>query len=238
MAWWERMFELPAWQRVQLGWGPVEDLDRQVDLIVRALGLEPKMRVLDVPCGTGRITGPLAVRGYDVVGIDITERFLERARADGLTVEHGDMRELRFEAEFDAAICMWGSFGYFDDPGNLAQARSAARALKPGGAYLIDTHTAESIYPRFHERDWFEVEDTTVVMDTALAAGEGRIETTWTFIRGDERHAERSSIRLYTLHELTELLREAGFTSFEARDDALEPFELGSHRLWLVARTP
>ncbi|MFB3739908.1 MAG: hypothetical protein ACE14W_13210 [Candidatus Velamenicoccus archaeovorus] len=74
-------------------------------------------------------------------------------------------------------------------------------------------------------------------METSLAIGEGRVETAWTFVRGDERHTERSSIRLYTLHELTELLREAGFSSFQARDDALEPFELGSRRLWLVART-
>ncbi|HEX9124622.1 MAG TPA: hypothetical protein VF984_14895 [Actinomycetota bacterium] len=96
---------------------------------------------------------------------------------------------------------MWGSFGYFDEAGNLAQARAAARALKPGGRYLIDTPSLESIYPDFRER-----------------------------------HTERSSMRIYSLRELTELLREAGFTSFEARDDALEPFELGSHRLWLVAR--
>jgi SAM-dependent methyltransferase len=234
--WWEQMFELPSWQRVQVGWGSVEDAERQVELLERALGLEPGMRVLDVPCGTGRVGKRLAARGYEVVGVDITERFLEEARAAGLTVERGDMRELRFEGEFDAVVCMWGSFGYFDDAGNLAQARAAARALKPGGGYLIDTHAAESIYPRFQERDWFEVEGTTVVMETSLAVGEGRIETEWTFLRGDERYTERSSIRLYSLHELTDLLQEAGFSSFEARDDALEPFELGSRRLWLVAR--
>jgi hypothetical protein len=37
------------------------------------------------------------------------------------------------------------------------------------------------------------------------------------------------------VHELTDLLREAGFAGFEARDDALEEFSLGSDRLWLVA---
>jgi SAM-dependent methyltransferase len=232
------MFELPSWQEVQLGWGSLEDAEKQVALIERALGLEPGMRVLDAPCGTGRITKPLTARGYDVLGVDITERFLRKAQADGLSVERGDIRDLRFEAEFDAVICMWGSFGYFDEAGNLAQARAAARALKPGGGYLIDTHTAESIYPRFQERDWFEVEDTTVVTENSVAVGEGRIETTWTFVSGEERHAEQSSIRLYTLHELTGVLAEAGFTAFEARDDELEPFDVGSRRLWLVARTP
>ncbi|HTG48634.1 MAG TPA: class I SAM-dependent methyltransferase [Actinomycetota bacterium] len=235
MDWWEGFFELGAWQGVQLGWDSLEDAEQQVDLIERALRVEPAARILDVPCGTGRVGRRLVERGYDVVGVDITERFLEEAREAGLTVEHADMRELRFEEEFDAAICMWGSFGYFDDAGNLAQARAAARALKPGGRYLIDTPALESIYPRFRDRTWFDAGDTLVLNETRFVLDEGRVETDWTFVRGAERETFRSSIRVYTLAALTDLLREAGFTAFEARDDELEPFELGSSRLWLVA---
>ena len=51
-GWWEEMFELPAWQAVQLGWEALEDADHHVDLIVRATGSRAGMRVLDVPCGT------------------------------------------------------------------------------------------------------------------------------------------------------------------------------------------
>ena len=118
-GWWEEMFELPAWQAVQLGWEALEDADHHVDLIVRATGSRAGMRVLDVPCGTGRIAKRLAERGLDVVGVDLTDRFLDEARAAGLVVERADMRELPFEDTFDVAICMWGSFGYFDDAGNL-----------------------------------------------------------------------------------------------------------------------
>lgn len=235
MVWWEEMFELPSWQGVQLGWESVEDAEHQVDEIVRALRLEPGDRVLDVPCGTGRVATRLVSRGYDVVGVDITERFLEVARSAGLTVRHGDMRELPFTEEFDAAICMWGSFGYFDDDGNLAQAKAAARSLKPGGRYLIDTPSLETIYPHFRDKTWFEVGGTTILLDTSFRVDEGRVETAWTFLRGEERHTQRSSIRVYTLHELTDLLRDAGFTTFEARDDELGGFEIGSSRLWLVA---
>ncbi len=131
MAWWEEMFELPSWQGVQLGWESLEDAEQQVDRIERALRLEPGGRILDVPCGTGRVGRRLAAKGYDVVGVDITERFLEEARRAGLTVERADMRELPFDAEFDAAVCMWGSFGYFDDEGNLAQARCGRSRLAP-----------------------------------------------------------------------------------------------------------
>jgi hypothetical protein len=42
-------------------------------------------------------------------------------------------------------------------------------------------------------------------------------------------------MRVYSVHELTNLLREAGFESFELRDDELFDFEVGSQRLWMIA---
>jgi len=233
------MFASPAWQGVQLAWESAEDADDQVDRIERALRLEPGMRVLDVPCGTGRIGSRLAARGYEVVGVDLTDRFLEegRARDDGVRYERADMRDLPFDREFDAALCFWGSFGYFDEDGNLAQARSAARALRAGGTYLLDALGLEAILRGFRERDWFEVGGTTVLEERSWNAGEGRIETAWTFLRGGERTVHRSSMRLYSLHELTDLLVRAGFHSFEALDDALDPFGPDSTRLWLLATT-
>jgi SAM-dependent methyltransferase len=235
--WWQELFASPGWQAVQLEWSRVEDEVEQTDRLVKALGLEPAMRVLDVPCGAGRIAIQLAARGFDVVGVDITERFLDEARSRGPNVRfiHGDMRALQFEGEFDAAICFWGSFGYFDDAGNLAQARAAAHALRDGGRYLIDTPTLETILPRFQERNWFEVGASVVLEERAFNVARSRIETTWTFMRDGERSTQGSSMRIYSLRELTDLLREAGFDSFTARDDDHEEFGVGSQRLWLVA---
>ena len=232
------MFASPAWQAVQLAWESAEDADDQVRRIELALRLEPGMRVLDVPCGAGRIAGRLAARGYDMVGADRTQRFLEvgRDRDEGVRYVRADMREQAFASVFDAAICFWGSFGYFDAEGDLAQARSAARALVHGGRYLVDVLAEEAIAARFRERESYEV-GTTAVEERLVWAPDGRIETTWTFTRGAERVTHRSSIRVYSLGELTDLLTRAGFTSFEARDDALQPFGRGSTRLWLVAAT-
>lgn len=61
------------------------------------LGLEPGMRVLDVPCGHGRIARRLPAWGAEVVGVDSNPLFLERARQDaaarGVDVDyvHGDI---------------------------------------------------------------------------------------------------------------------------------------------------
>ncbi len=240
MDWWETFFDSPRWQEVQLGWAAVEDAGDQAERIERALGLWRGARVLDAPCGAGRIAIELASRGCRVTGIDTVERFLDagRERAAGrgaeVTFVRGDVREPAGDAAFDAAVCFWGSFGYFDDGGNLAQARAAARALVPGGKYLLDLPTAETVRAHPRPEDGFRVGEIEVRMASAVVGP--RVETEWTFA-GPGRAPEtlRSSVRLFTLPELTDLLREAGFSSFEARDDALQPFTSESERLWLVA---
>src|ERR671937_341429 len=70
-------------------------------------------------------------------GVDLVERFLDEGRRQAIDrrvdveFRHGDMREGVAEGEtHDAAICFWGSFGYFDDAGNLAQARATCAALR------------------------------------------------------------------------------------------------------------
>jgi SAM-dependent methyltransferase len=243
--WWRTYFEAPLWQQVQLGWGSIEGESSgdQADRIVEALRLEPGMRVLDAPCGSARIAIELAARGMRTSGVDITEAFLEdgRRRAARRNVDvdivRGDLRDPNVvpAGSFDAVVCIWGSFGYFDEDGNLAQARAAATALRPGGRYLLDVPSTETLYRQPRGRTWFEAADVLVLQDTELNIGTGRAETTWTFIRGAERETHRSSIRTYSLHELTSVLRGAGFVSFEARDADLEAFDLDSQRLWLMA---
>jgi SAM-dependent methyltransferase len=243
VEWWRELFAAPAWQRVQLGWSTVEDTADEAQRVIEALGLSGGERVLDVPTGDGRIALELGAAGFPVVGVDLESAFVEAGRTaaeargiEGVTLEVGDMRDLPFESEFDAAVCFWGSFGYFDDEGNLAQAASVCRALRPGGRYLIDIPTLETLYPRFTERSWFRVEDTVVLQERGLALGTSRVETEWTFLRDDGPPAtHRTSVRLYSAHELTELLRAAGFSTFSLRDDDLHDFELGSPRLWVVA---
>ena len=74
---------------------------RELDGIEKLLALPPGSRILDLACGHGRHAIPLAQRGYQVTGQDLSEAFLERARAEaqarGVMVRwvHRDMREIR-----------------------------------------------------------------------------------------------------------------------------------------------
>jgi len=240
--WWEGFFEVEPWQAVQLGWSSLEDTADQADRVARALDLEGGERVLDVPCGDGRLAIELAARGVAVIGVDRVARFLEvgrtRAADRGMRIDlrEGDMRDPFGVSGFDAAVCFWGSFGYFDDDGNRRQAAAICEALRPGGRYLIDTVSVETLAADFRARNWFVSNGTTVTLETSLDLGSSRVETTWRFLRpGGEPTIARSSVRAYTVHELSEMLRGVGFVAFTALDDALEPFELGADRLWLIA---
>src|SRR5690606_4931451 len=133
---------------------------QEVSFIEESLRLSAGERILDVPCGEGRHSIELARRGYEATGIDFNLNAIaaakQRAAEAGVSVSfvHGDMRQLDVVDECDSAICFFGSFGYFDDAENAEFARRVARALRPGGRFLIDTHVTESLYPRFRERDW------------------------------------------------------------------------------------
>ena len=241
--WWRSFFP-EGWAEVV---GDAIDPERtaaQVDRIERMLEPEPSARMLDVPCGVGRLTIPLAEHGYTMTGVDVTPEYLEeahrRASETGVEVDwvEGDMRDLPWTREFDGAFCFGGSFGYFDDEGNAAFLAAAARVLRPGSWFLVDTHLAETLFPKFQPRGWERIGDVVVLQERDWDEVSGRVGTEWTFIReGDIVSKNRSSIRVYTARELRTQLEEAGFADVEGLDaGSEEPLSLGSGRALIRAR--
>jgi SAM-dependent methyltransferase len=114
----------PAYLRYSFTYGT----EQEVDFLVRELGLEPGMRVLDVGCGPGRHARALAQRGMVVHGVDISARFIELARTnapDGATFERLDARTMAFTDEFDLVLSLCqGAFGLPAQP-------SGERAVDP-----------------------------------------------------------------------------------------------------------
>ena len=139
-----------AYLRYSFTYGTV----REVDALIEALGLLPGQRILDVGCGPGRHAHEVARRGYEVVGIDISETFVALASEkapDGASFVHGDARTMEFEAEFDAALSLCqGAFGLVGgpeadpavfDPDGVVLDRMAA-ALRPGGRIALTAFSA------------------------------------------------------------------------------------------------
>jgi SAM-dependent methyltransferase len=103
-------------------------------------------RVLDLGCGTGRLTLPLARLGIasEIVALDRSAPFLERlgsrlAGVDGVQVVEGDMRSPVVDGEFDLVMVTFNSLAYLiarED--RLACLRAARSVLGPGGALAFD----------------------------------------------------------------------------------------------------
>jgi SAM-dependent methyltransferase len=140
--------------------------DAEVAFLVDALALEPGMRVLDVGCGPGRHAHALGQLGLEVVGVDISARFIEVARATttpGVSFGRADARALRYDHEFDAAISLCqGAFGLTGGgngsplAGDTAILGGMARALRPGGRLAVSAFSAYFQVRYLEEADRFD----------------------------------------------------------------------------------
>jgi SAM-dependent methyltransferase len=191
---------------------------REVEFIESCLAVKPGGQVLDIGCGYGRHAIELVQRGLDVTGLDLSLPLLLRAadeaqrRAMSVNFVHADMREMAFEKQFDGAYCMLTSFGYFDEETNLRVAEGIARALKPGGRFLLDLVNRDYVVSDLPSRVWWEGNGCVVLEEVDFNFHTSRILTHRSIVFEDGRQIEQEiSVRAYSLHEIGRLLRQAGF---------------------------
>ena len=222
-----------------------ERSDADAELSARLLSLEPGMRVLDAPCGEGRIAGRLARRGCEVVGLDYTAPWIElaRERHPEATFHHGDIRALTFEDEFDAVVNWFTSFGYFDPQTNDLVLAAFARALRPGGRLLIELHNPwrlQRLVATAGGSSAYVVDrDDELLADRVTYDTETRLSRTERFIlrHGRLRRLE-FSLEQVPAPALRRRLLAAGFGAVELFGEGGAPFRVDSRRLIAVAHKP
>src|SRR5207249_4585029 len=124
-----------AWPQISQSVESGTDAASDVQWIAGVVGLEASARVLDAPCGFGRHSVEFARRGCDTTGVDFSETELGRARkAAG---------EAAVSSEFDLAVNLFSSIGYFSDDEDRLVLDRFWRALKPGGAFVVDTRNRD-----------------------------------------------------------------------------------------------
>ncbi len=131
--------------------------------IVKASGIGPGGRALDVACGTGKVTTDLyraAQPGGTALGIDFSAGMIEvagerrPAELDGLSFQQGDALALPVEDDsFDAATIAYGMRNLADYRQGFAE---MARAVRPGGRVVcFEIHTPTSAFGRL-AAVWFD----------------------------------------------------------------------------------
>ncbi|MEO1228830.1 MAG: class I SAM-dependent methyltransferase [Myxococcota bacterium] len=143
-------------------WYDAEYVHIRADLaLYRAVATEARGPVLELACGTGRISYPMAQAGATVVGVDLAPAMLARARrrlgqvppdvAGRLRWVEGDMRTLRLEQAFDRVVLGFNSLLHMlEDDDLLAVLETARTHLAPGGRFCFDIFSPSSGPP---ERD-------------------------------------------------------------------------------------
>ena len=219
--------------------------DRDARLVRELLALPPGARVLDVPCGDGRLTIRLAKDGYTATGVDIAAGELERARrasaraSVGATFVAGDLRALPDIGPVDGVVSWGNSFAYLLPAETARSLAGMRRALRRRGRLVLESATvAESllvggIVPE-RELEYGGVRMTT---RNRYRPAESRLETDYVFEDGHGRVEQaRGAHHVHTTGEVVRLLRAAGFADVALLGaDGATPYELGAPRLIAVA---
>ncbi len=220
------------------------DAPTEVEDIVSLLRISAGAKVLDLCCGVGRHSLELARRGFRVMGVDRTAAYLERARkqaeAEGLNVEfvQDDMRAFCRPEAFDAAINLFTSFGYFEDPEDDRRVViNVYRSLRSDGAFLMDMAGKEVVARVFQERGWHEEDGIILLEERKVSNSWGWIENRWIIVKDGEKREVKISLRLYSAVELSALLKECGFAGVDVYGDVKgAPYDHTAKRLVAVAR--
>jgi len=241
--WWHRIFDTELYYELY-GRHDMELAKTQVQQAIDLLDLQPPARILDVPCGYGRHSVELAKRGFDVTGVDVSA--VQLARAQQLAAEaevavdlcQMDARALAFEDEFDGAINMFLSFGYFEtDEEHLTMLEGIARGLKEGGRFLMDYWNREYEIQTF---DQWQVERTGNIFEVEeweFDPLRGRLNwTNHAFLPDGRRESWYQSIRAYTVVEVKALLEKAGLQLDAVYGDLKgEPYTIDSEAAIFLA---
>lgn len=199
---------------------------REAAAIWDLTGMRPNTRVLDAPCGNGRIARELAARGAIVVGVDQSKDLLdeaERTRGDINTthlryVQHDLRNPIDLgdeEPPFDVALNVFSSLGYGDEIDDHAILTTLAKALHPGGTLVLDTMHRDLLVSKLARGVAIEhtLPDGTRFWETPqLDAAAGRVHNTWYWDGPAGRGQKSLSFRLYAIPELIRLIERAGFT--------------------------
>lgn len=201
------------------------DYDRFVDFyeeIFKKLEMKPEL-VLDLACGTGNITLPMAKRGYDMIGLDMSVEMLNIARNKAYDEEQNilflcqNMCEMELFGTVDAIVCALDGVNYITDYEDLKKLFCLAENyLNPGGIFIFDINSVHKLKNVLGNNTFVneeqgiyyvwqsEFSEETQVCDFALTFFEEQEDGSY------ERFDEFQQERAYTIAQISQAITDAG----------------------------
>jgi 2-polyprenyl-3-methyl-5-hydroxy-6-metoxy-1,4-benzoquinol methylase len=204
-----------------------KNTEYEVKWMIKEYLTNPVMKILDVGCGTGRHAINLATKGYkNITGIDLSPSLIRAAKKvakeKNVQVDFRvcDARELLFENEFDAAICLCeGAFGLLENDAENYKVLSAIhKSLKKHGIFILTTLNL------FRDAE-FDPMTCRVSMEMEIARKDG------------SKKILNCSDRSYSFPELKWVLEQLGFEVILGADPfTKEPIQYGPMEFMVVSK--
>ncbi|AWR96504.1 methyltransferase domain-containing protein [Acidianus sulfidivorans JP7] len=190
-----------------------------LDEVVKKYNLNKK--VLDVPCGIGRVSYFLSKLGYDITGVDISEKMIKMAKNN---IPNGkfyraDMRylsEILDKEKFDLVINIFNSLGYFSDEEDLEILKSIRQVTNK--IAIINMDNRDYIIYNKPEKYYTFVPPSYLVEDNTYfdpMTSRLKIKRIYKDQKGNELGKIEYSQRFYSLHEIIKMLNKTGFKILE-----------------------
>lgn len=206
-------------------------------------------RILDFSCGIGRHSIPLSKMGYNVIGYDPSSFYLREAEKTVLRSDAHSNIKLKFirgdpynssnvlsskKMKFDAIIIMDNSLGYFGKLEDTLMLRDLFKVASKNCPLILETENRDWRLSNFEpvtlfSSDKIEMHSTWKFdFETSVSIGESILYNKINNVNSNLQLALKINIRyrLYSLHELREILNTSGWIYKEAFDDiiSLKPF--------------
>lgn len=182
--------------------------------------LEPSSRVLDLCCGTGQIAAALALKGFDVTGLDNSPEMLQHAKENAPRARFikADARDFKFKEKFDAVVSTFDSVNHFLSLDDVEKVfRSVRVSLSTNGIFVFDVNTSRAFTENLND-DTAIVEDDNVCAiraDYDYKTKIGRYDITmFRLIKGKWKRSDAViEEKCFALKDLKQRLKRAGFSS-------------------------
>ena len=231
--WWKDAFDLLYLETDARSVEDPRQTAREVDLYLEMGKWKPGDPILDLCGGHGRHTLELLTRGWGPMtlldySLPLLQEAQKRSESRNLSpfITRGDARHLPFKANsFQGVLLVGNSFGYFPHSrDNRAILQETHRVLKPGGSLVIETANKEFVgkgLPPFsrHKTPSGLVVERSRKLEPPLLICQERVSHPTKGILKEHTYC----LHLYSREEMTQMLKEAGFTQTESRPFSLQP---------------
>ena len=220
---------------------------------LRWLPKHPNAKILELCCGTGRLTIPIAKKGYDIIGVDLTPSMLQRAAEKANEAEldikfiEGDMRTLALDDKFDLIFIPFNSIHHLYENNDLFKTlKTVKQHLNNDGYFLFDCFNPNIQYIVENEKAFNQIASYNTDDDRAVVIKQkmhyesntqiNRIEWHY-FINGSFDSIQNLDMRLYFPQELDIYLKSNQFRIVHKFGDFDEsPFHANSNKQIFVCQ--